>query len=152
MRKSFIVVVTLLAVLALGVVGVSAQSRVLTVGASTLPHAPILEFVKPILSEEGIDLRIVEFSDYVLPNLALGEGDLDANFFQHIPYMDDFAENHGLSLVAIEKVFVAPIGLYSRRIDSVDALQRNARIALPNDVTNGGRALLLLEEAGVIGL
>lgn len=152
MRKSLFVVVALLAILALTAFGAAAQSRVLTVGASTLPHAPILEFVKPLLAKEGIDLKIVEFSDYVLPNLALGEGDLDANFFQHVPYQDDFAANHGLQLVAIEKVFVAPIGLYSKRIGHVDELKRNARIALPNDVTNGGRALLLLEEAGIIGL
>lgn len=152
MRRSLIVVATIVAVLALGAFGAAAQGRVLTVGASTLPHAPILEFVKPTLAAEGIELKIVEFSDYVLPNLALGQGDLDANFFQHVPYQDDFAANHGLNLVAVEKVFVAPIGLYSKRVGSVDQLQRNARIALPNDVTNGGRALLLLEEAGLIGL
>lgn len=152
MRRHFVFFALALLLAIVGSSGASAQSRVLTVGASTLPHAPILEFVQPILAEEGIDLRIVEFSDYVLPNLALGQGDLDANFFQHVPYMDDFAANHGLSLVAIEKVFVAPIGLYSKRVGSVDELSRNARIALPNDVTNGGRALLLLEEAGLIEL
>lgn len=152
MRRSLFIVTAVVTLLTLASVGAAAQSETLTVGASTLPHAPILEFVKPILAEEGIELEIVEFSDYVLPNLALGEGDLDANFFQHVPYQDDFAANHGLDLVAIEKVFVAPIGLYSDRIESLDELQRNARIALPNDVTNGGRALLLLEEAGIIGL
>lgn len=144
--------IAILGVLFVLLVGVSAGAKTLTVGASTLPHAPILQFVKPLLAAEGIDLNIVEFSDYVLPNLALAAGDLDANFFQHIPYQDDFAANHGLDLVAVQKVFVAPIGLYSKKIDSIDELKRNARIALPNDVTNAGRAFVLLEEAGLIQL
>lgn len=117
-----------------------------------MPHAPILEFVRPLLAEEGIDLQIIEFSDYVLPNLALADGDLDANFFQHVPYMDDFAASHGLSLTWTEKVFIAPIGLYSHRVNSLEELPRNAHIALPNDVTNGGRALILLEQAGLLEL
>lgn len=129
-----------------------AQTTVLRVGASTLPHAPILQFVKPRLAEEGIELEIIEFSDYVLPNLALANGDIDANFFQHIPYLEDFATSHRLDLTWTEKVFIAPIGMYSRKIDSIDQLSRGARIAIPNDVTNGGRALVLLEQAGLIKL
>ncbi|MBO8141399.1 MAG: MetQ/NlpA family ABC transporter substrate-binding protein [Firmicutes bacterium] len=130
----------------------AAQTTVLRVGASTLPHAPILEFVKPMLAEEGIELEIVEFSDYVLPNLALADGDIDANFFQHIPYLEDFAASHGLELTWTEKVFLAPIGLYSNKIDSIDQLSRGAQIAIPNDVTNGGRALALLAQAGLLKL
>src|SRR5690625_3911832 len=105
MRRSLVVVVLLVAVLAFGGLA-AAQSTVLRVGASTLPHAPILEFVKPLLAEEGIELEIIEFSDYVLPNLALAEGEIDANFFQHVPYLDDFAANHRLDLTWTEKVFL----------------------------------------------
>lgn len=151
MRRSLVVVVLLVAVLAFGGLA-AAQSTVLRVGASTLPHAPILEFVKPLLAEEGIELEIIEFSDYVLPNLALAEGEIDANFFQHVPYLDDFAANHRLDLTWTEKVFLAPIGMYSNKIDSIHQLQRGARIAIPNDVSNGGRALLLLAEAGLLEL
>ncbi len=151
MRRTLVVVVLVALVAALsGVAG--AQSAVLKVGASTLPHAPILEFVKPWLAEQGIELQIIEFSDYVLPNLALGEGDIDANFFQHIPYLEDFAANHRLNLTWTVKVFLAPIGMYSNKITSIDQLQRGATIAIPNDVTNGGRALVLLDRAGLIQL
>lgn len=143
----------LLVVVTLALSGVAdAQTAVLRVGASTLPHAPILEFVKPLLAQEGIELQIIEFSDYVLPNLALANGEIDANFFQHVPYLEDFAANHRLDLTWTEKVFIAPIGMYSRKITSIDQLQRGARIAIPNDVTNGGRALILLEQAGLIEL
>lgn len=151
MRRSLIVVALLVATLAFSGFA-AAQPTVLRVGASTLPHAPILEFVKPMLAEEGIELQIIEFSDYVLPNLALAEGEIDANFFQHIPYLEDFAANHRLDLAWTEKVFLAPIGMYSSKIDSIDQLQRGARIAIPNDVSNGGRALLLLAEAGLLEL
>lgn len=151
MRQSIVLTVLLIAVVAFSGVA-AAETTVLRVGASTLPHAPILEFVKPMLAEEGIELQIIEFSDYVLPNLALGNGEIDANFFQHVPYMEDFAANHRLSLTWTEKVFIAPIGLYSRKVDSIDELPRGARIAIPNDVTNGGRALVLLAEAGLLEL
>ena len=151
MRRWLLVVTLLVAVLALGGLA-AAQPRVLRVGASTLPHAPILEFVKPMLAEEGIELQIIEFSDYVLPNLALAQGEIDANFFQHVPYLEDFAANHRLDLTWTEKVFIAPIGLYSNKIDSIDELQRGARIAIPNDVSNGGRALMLLAQAGLLEL
>lgn len=151
LRRLTGIVLLLVAVFALSGLA-AAQSTVLRVGASTLPHAPILEFVKPMLAEEGIELQIIEFSDYVLPNLALANGEIDANFFQHIPYLEDFAANHRLDLVWTEKVFIAPIGMYSRKIDAVDQLGRGARIAIPNDVTNGGRALVLLAEAGLLEL
>jgi len=150
--KRLIVVITLLAVVTAWSGLAAAQTTVLRVGASTLPHAPILEFVKPMLAAEGIELQIIEFSDYVLPNLALAEGDIDANFFQHIPYLEDFAANHRLDLTWTVKVFLAPIGMYSKKITSIDQLRRGATIAIPNDVTNGGRALALLEQAGLLEL
>jgi len=127
-------------------------AQVLKVGANPLPQAPILEFVKPFLAEEGIELQIIEFSDYVLPNIALAEGDIDANLFQHIPYLESFSADRNLDLTWIAGVFIAPIGVYSKKIDSLDQLRNGAEIGIPNDPTNGGRALLLLESAGLIKL
>lgn len=150
--KRWLAVAIMVTVLLAGSGLAAAQTTVLRVGASTLPHAPILEFVKPMLAEEGIQLEIIEFSDYVLPNLALAQGDVDANFFQHVPYLEDFAANHGLDLTWTVKVFIAPIGLYSKKIDSIDQLSRGAQVAIPNDVTNGGRALMLLARAGLLEL
>ncbi len=126
--------------------------QLLKVGATPVPHAEILEFIKPLLLEEGIELEIIEFTDYNTPNLALADGDIDANFFQHAPYMDSFAENNNLQLVSAAKVHVEPLGLYSKNIESIEDLQDGAKISLPNDPTNEGRALLLLEYHGLIEL
>ncbi|WP_068140687.1 MetQ/NlpA family ABC transporter substrate-binding protein [Limnochorda pilosa] len=132
--------------------GVQAQQQVLRVGATPVPHAEVLEQVKPVLAAEGIDLRIVEFTDYVQPNLALDAGDLDANYFQHIPYLEQFSKDHGLDLTYIAAVHIEPMGLYSRKVSSIEDLPGGARIGIPNDPTNGGRALLLLQSAGLIKL
>lgn len=145
------VVTAVLLVLALGAVA-GAQQATVTVGATAVPHAEILEFVKPYLAAEGIQLNIVEFSDYIQPNLALANGELDANYFQHIPYLEAFSADHRLDLTVLIGVHIEPIGLYSNRIASLDQLRNGATIAIPNDATNGGRALLLLQEAGVIKL
>lgn len=122
------------------------------VGATPVPHVEILEFVKPILQEQGITLEIIEFTDYVQPNLSLADGELDANFFQHIPYLEGFAKDHGLNLIYNAKVHLEPMGAYSQKIESVGDLEPGALVAIPNDVTNGGRALLLLEKSGIIKL
>ncbi|MDI6601689.1 MAG: MetQ/NlpA family ABC transporter substrate-binding protein [Thermoanaerobacteraceae bacterium] len=124
----------------------------LKVGATPVPHAEILEFVKPMLKEKGINLEIVEFTDYVQPNKALDEGSIDANFFQHVPYMDEFAKNNNMELVALVKVHVEPMGVYSKKIKSLDELKDGATISIPNDPTNEGRALLLLQKNGLIKL
>ncbi|MCC5912330.1 MAG: MetQ/NlpA family ABC transporter substrate-binding protein [Clostridiaceae bacterium] len=126
--------------------------KVLRVGATPVPHSEILEFVKPLLLNEGIQLDIVEFTDYVTPNLSLIDGEIDANFFQHVPYMTSFAKDRGLELSAAAQVHVEPLGLYSRKIDTIAHLQEGATIAIPNDPTNGGRALLLLQYYGLIEL
>lgn len=130
--------------------GVATAQETITVGASPVPHAEILEFVKPVLAEQGYTLEIIEFTDYVQPNLALASGDLDANFFQHVPYLESFAADHGLDLVSVGAVHVEPIGLYSASITNLGALPNGSAIAIPNDPTNAGRALLLLESAGLI--
>lgn len=145
------VVTAVLLVLALGAVA-GAQQATVTVGATAVPHAEILEFVKPYLAAEGIQLNIVEFSDYIQPNLALANGELDANYFQHIPYLEAFSADHRLDLTVLIGVHIEPIGLYSNRITNLDQLRNGATIAIPNDATNGGRALLLLQEAGLIKL
>ncbi len=128
------------------------ELTVLKVGASPLPHSEILEFVKDDLEQEGFALKIVEFTDYVTPNLSLDANEIDANFFQHGPYLSSFNEEHGLSLQGIFEVHVEPLGLYSKEIDTIEDLKDGAAIAIPNDPTNGGRALLLLSEFGLIDL
>ena len=122
------------------------------VGASVTPHAEILEQVKDTLAEQGYTLEIVEYNDYVLPNTALEAGDLDANFFQHQPYLDDFNAENGTHLVSVAKVHFEPFGIYAGKTDSLDALQDGAKVAVPNDTTNEARALLLLEAQGLIKL
>jgi len=122
------------------------------VGASPVPHAEILNVVKPILEKEGIDLQIVEFTDYIQPNIKLAEKELDANYFQHIPYLEDFNKKHNLNITYIAKVHIEPMGIYSSKIKDLKELKNGAEVAIPNDTTNGGRALLLLQSAGIIKL
>lgn len=124
----------------------------LTVGASIVPHSIILEQVKPILAEQGIDLKIVEYTDYVTPNQALVSKDLDANFFQHQPYLDGFNEDNNQDLVGIVKVHFEPLSLYKASLDSIEALSEGSKIGVPNDTTNEARALQLLEAEGLIKL
>ena len=142
----------LLAVFA-AVAALSAHANeTLTVAASAVPHAEILEFVKPTLAKEGVDLQIKVFNDYVLPNVQVAEKRLDANFFQHQPYLDEFNKGKGTDLVSVGKVHVEPFGAYADKIKSLDALPDGANVAIPNDATNEGRALLLLAKAGLITL
>ncbi len=125
----------------------------LKVGATPVPHAEILEIVKPLLAQQNIDLQIVEFSDYVQPNLALNDKELDANFFQHEPYLDNFVSEHKeVKLKNAGGIHIEPMGIYSKKIKQLDALPDGASIAIPNDPTNGGRSLLLLEKAGLLKL
>lgn len=128
---------------------------VLTVGASPVPHAEILEQIKPVLEKEGIELKITQFTDYVTPNTALAEKELDANFFQHVPYLEKFTAEHNLKLASAGKVHIEPMGIYSKSITNKDlkaALPQGSKVAVPNDPSNGGRALLLLQKAGLITL
>lgn len=128
----------------------SQDDKTIKVGASPTPHAEILEQVKPLLEEKGYKLEIVQFDDYVLPNTSLAEGDLDANYFQHIPYLEEMNKEKDLSLTYTAKVHIEPIGVYSEKYDSLDDLKEGAKIALPNDATNEARALNLLAENGII--
>ncbi len=124
----------------------------LKIGATPVPHSEILEFVKPKLEEKGIKLEIKEFTDYVTPNLALAEKEIDANFFQHLPYLESFIKEKNLDLVSVAKTHVEPLGLYSKKISSIDELKDGAVITIPNDPTNEGRALILLDAKGLIKL
>lgn len=129
-----------------------ADTEKIVIGVSPDPHAKIVELIKDDLEAEGIELEIVEFTDYVTPNLALAEGDLDANFFQHLPYLEDFMAQNKLDLVSLGNVHVEPMALYGNGFKSLDELPEGAEIAIPNDTSNGGRALLLLEANGLIKL
>ena len=124
----------------------------LSVAATPVPHAEILEFVKPQLAEQGVELDVKVFTDYIQPNIQVDQKRMDANFFQHQPYLDEFNEGRGTNLVTVTGVHVEPFGAYSSKIDSLDELKEGAVVAIPNDPTNGGRALLLLQKAGVITL
>lgn len=128
------------------------ELETIKVGASITPHAEILAQVKDKLAEEGYDLEIVEYNDYVLPNTALEDGELDANFFQHQPYLDDFNAENGTHLVSVAAVHFEPFGLYAGKTASLDELKEGASVAVPNDTTNEARALLLLEAQGLIKL
>jgi len=124
----------------------------IVVGATPNPHAEILNVVKPILAKEGVDLEIKEFTDYVTPNTALNDKQIDANFFQHVPYLEDFEKKNNMKLVPLVKVHVEPMGAYSKKIKSKDEIKDGATVAVPNDATNEGRALLLLQKQGLIKL
>ncbi len=129
------------------------ESKTITVAASPTPHAEILnDAVKPLLEKEGYTLVVQEFTDYVLPNTATEEGEVDANYFQHQPYLDSFNEEKGTHLVSVEAVHFEPFGLYAGKTASLKDLKEGATIAVPNDTTNEARALLLLEQEGLIKL
>ena len=130
----------------------AANAETLSVAATPVPHAELLEFVKPDLAAQGIDLDIKVFTDYVQPNLQVADKHIDANFFQHKPYLDSFNKEHGTKLVSVGMVHVEPFGAYSTKIKSIDELKDGAKVALPNDPSNGARALLLLQAQGLIKL
>jgi D-methionine transport system substrate-binding protein len=122
------------------------------VGVTGGPHAQILDVVKQVAAKNGLKITIVEFSDYVQPNAALAAGDLDANSYQHAPYLDAQVKDRGYKLIRIADTVTFPMGIYSKKVKSLAQLPVGAKIAVPNDPTNGGRALLLLQKAGLIKL
>lgn len=130
----------------------STALKTIVVGASPTPHAEILNAVKDVLKQEGYDLEVKEFTDYVQPNLALENKEIDANYFQHQPYLDDFNKEHNTDIVSAGAIHFEPLGLYGGKTKSLDAVKDNAVIAVPNDTTNEARALLLLEAQGLIKL
>ena len=135
-----------------GTDGDTAETVTLTVAASPTPHAVILNECVPILAEQGIELVVNEYSDYTMPNLAVEDGDEDANYFQHLPYLEQFNEENGSHLVSVASVHIEPMGIYAGKTASLEELPDGAVIGVPSDATNEGRALLLLESLGLITL
>ena len=151
MKKS-IISLALALVAATAFFGCSKKEAVLKVGATPEPHAEMLNLIKDDLAKEGIKLQVIEFTDYVIPNESLESGEIDANFFQHLPYLESFNTERSYHLVSAGGIHIEPFALYSKKITSLSQLADGATIAIPNDPTNGGRALLLLQSAGLISL
>ncbi|AFR07040.1 MetQ/NlpA family ABC transporter substrate-binding protein [Nocardiopsis alba] len=161
MRRSVIVAPVALALLAATACGAPSErgsettegEGPLSVGATAVPAGDILRFVESELAPgAGLDLEITEYSDYIAPNAALAEGQLDVNLYQHEPFLLEYNEGNGTDLVAVERIYLPPLGLYSKSVDELSELEAGSEIALPNDPTNEFRALLLLEEGGLITL
>ena len=153
MKKVLTLILALTLVLSLAACGSSAaDDKTIQVGASPAPHAAILEVAKEILAEDGYTLEIVTFDDYVLPNKSLDAKELDANYFQHITYMNNFNDEFGTNMVSAAGIHYEPFGIYAGKTAALADLQDGAKIAVPNDATNEARALLLLEQEGLIKL
>ncbi|WP_017608766.1 MetQ/NlpA family ABC transporter substrate-binding protein [Nocardiopsis xinjiangensis] len=161
MHRSAVIAPAAVAVLALTACGAPSENEAdstgggetLTVGATAVPAGEILEFIdEELAADAGLSLEIQEFSDYIAPNTALAEGQIDANLYQHEPYLLEFNEGNDTDLTAVQQAYLPPLGLYSEQVDSVEELENGAEIALPNDPTNEFRALVLLEESGLITL
>ncbi len=164
MKKKFLAALTLAATLLITGCGggdtpaktddkSAAKEVTLKIGATPVPHSEILAEIKPDLKEKGITLEVIEFNDYVQPNIALNDKELDANFFQHEPYLNDFVKEHkDVKLKNAGGVHIEPMGIYSKKIKELKELADGATVSIPNDPTNGGRALLLLQKAGLLKL
>ena len=152
MKKLLSLALALVLCLSLAACGSSGSKKTIKVGATPAPHADILEVAKDLMAEKGYTLEIVEYNDYVQPNNSVEDGSLDANYFQHITYMNNFNEENGTHLVSVAAIHYEPFGIYAGKTASLDALPDGAQIAVPNDGTNEARALLLLEQEGLITL
>ncbi|MGL5615060.1 MAG: MetQ/NlpA family ABC transporter substrate-binding protein [Sarcina sp.] len=161
MRKKSILSIVLTGVLAFSVIGCGAgegnkvtnnEDKKIVIGVSPVPHRGIVEAAKPELEKKGYKVEIKEFTDYVIPNTALDSGELDANFFQHEPYLKNFNEKNGTKIKSVGAVHLEPLGAYSKKIKTLEELKEGATIAVPSDATNEARALRLLEEKGLIKL
>jgi len=152
MKKLTALLLVLTCLLALTACGASSDAKTITVGATPAPHCEILEVAKELMAKEGYTLVIQEFNDYIVPNDSVEEGELDANYFQHITYMNSFNAEHGTHLVSVAGIHYEPFGLYAGKCASLDELPDGAQIAVPNDSSNEARALLLLQQEGLITL
>ena len=155
-RRSFLSAGALLAASSLAACGGNApeeDSATLTVAASPSPHAEILnDFAAPLLAEQGITLEVKEYTDYILPNQDTTSGEVDCNYFQHLNYLNNYNEENGTDLVSVGKIHFEPMGVFAGKSDDLAAIADGATITIPNDATNEGRALLLLQEQGLITL
>ena len=130
----------------------SSKAEVLKVAANPVPHAEILNQIKPLLAKEGVDLQVVEFTDYIQPNMALSSKEVDANFFANVPYQNNFNKDHGTNFVSFAPVHIEPLAIYSKKIKDLKDLPNGAKVAIPSDPTNSARELLLLQSAGLVTL
>ena len=152
MNKRNLLRTTLALAVAVAAGAVLADDKPIKIGATAGPHSQILEQVKKVAERDGLKIQVVEFTDYVQPNAALAAGDLDANSYQHRPFLDQQVKDRGYRIVSVGSTVNFPIGIYSKKIKSLKDLKEGARFGLPNDPTNGGRVLLLLQEQGLIKL
>ncbi|MDR2183454.1 MAG: metal ABC transporter substrate-binding protein [Clostridiales bacterium] len=152
MKKIILATAIILGLSIFAACGGDSGENVINIGATASPHAEVLEQVRPILEENGFTLNIVIFDDFITPNIALDAGDIDINYFQHVPFLNNFNENHGTDLVPIFGVHFEPLRVYAGRLDSLENIPNGATIAIPDDPTNEARALQLLEYLGLIGL
>lgn len=159
MKKTvaLIAIIGILAALAAGCGGqkaapaaAPAEKKTIKVGVTAGPHAEIMETVKKVAAKDGLHIQIIEFNDYMTPNIALNQGDIDANSYQHQPWLDQQIKDRNYNIVAIGKTVIFPMGIYSTKIKSLNDLKNGASVAIPNDPSNGGRALLILAKAGLI--
>ncbi|MES2073801.1 MAG: MetQ/NlpA family ABC transporter substrate-binding protein [Pseudomonadota bacterium] len=150
-RRSLLQLFSVLA-LSAGAFAAQAQDKPIKIGATGGPHAQILEVVKKIAEKDGLKIQVVEFSDYIQPNAALASGDLDANSYQHLPYLEAQIKDRGYKFASVGYTVNFPMGVYSTKIKSLTELKPGARVGIPNDPTNGGRALLVLQAQGILKL
>ena len=157
MKKRSILTVIIAGIVAVGLVGCgnsgsssSNDDKVIKVGVSPVPHEEIMEVAKPLLEEKGYTVEIVEFTDYVLPNTSLENGEIDANYFQHIAYLNSFNEDNGTHLTYTAEIHLEPMGAFSKKYKSVDEVEEGATVAVPDDPSNEARALRVLAAAGLI--
>lgn len=149
MKRIFVIALILISCCSAVCFGTDKKGKIV-IGASTTPHAEILKAAVPLVRAKGYELVIKEFDDYVQPNLALANGGLDANYFQHKPYLDNFCTERNLDLISIGAIHYEPLGIHPGKTKTISALKQKAKIAVPNDTTNEARALLLLEANGII--
>lgn len=154
MRKKSILSAALAGLLAFGLIGcggtTASDDKVIKIGVTPKPHKEIVDVAVPLLEKEGYKVEITEFNDYVQPNTAVEEGSLDVNFFQHTPYLNEQIESRGLHLKSVAAIHLEPMGLYSKKVKTLDELQNGASVAVPNDPSNEARALKLLAANGLI--
>ena len=152
-KKSLVLLALLVAALLVANAGAAnADDMRVRIGVSSGPHTEIAELVREIAAGKGLEIEIITFGDFILPNTALADGEIDVNSFQHLPYLQSMMENRGYRLTPIGNTVLMPMAVYSRRIDSIDELRDGATVGIPNDPSNGGRALLLLATQGLIEL
>ena len=152
MKKIIAIALVLVMALSLAACGGTADEKTITIAASATPHAEILAVAKEVLAADGWTLEIVEYADYVVPNTVVDDGEMDANYFQHQPYLDTFKAENGTKLVSVAAIHYEPFGIYTGTKDSLDGLEEGDKVAVPNDGSNRARALLLLEAEGLITL